>query len=350
MRQYCGRSVDRVNEMKQALATLNLCAVSAVIVGLTGCTPLPHDPKETYILITGDTRLPYWQSMLSGLNRAASELKVRAEMDGPENYDPKAEYEAFQRAVRRKPSGILLWAVDPELMTPGINAAVAQGIPVITINADAPNSKRLLFVGTDNYRAGSLAGHLAIDLLKGKGNVVVFETSAPANAKLRLAGLRDALSQYDGVKITQIVDVKGDPAAVFDTSEKLLSGKTSISAFICISATAGPEVGEVVNREHMAGKIAVIAMDADPRTLDLIQKGAVSAAVAQRPFTMAYFGLKYLDELHHHPPNPLSGDWSRDPYSPLPGFVDTGTFVIDRQNAAAVRQKVSSAETAASVY
>jgi ribose transport system substrate-binding protein len=316
------------------------CAASTAILSLTGCASLAHDPKETYVLITGDTRLPYWQTMLSGLNRAASELKVRAEMDGPENYDPKAEYGAFQRAVRRKPSGILLWAVDPNLMTPGINAAIAQGIPVITVNADAPDSRRLLFVGTDNYKAGSLAGHLTIDLLKGRGNVVVFETSAPANAKLRLEGLRDTLSQHGGIKIMQVVDVKGDPTAVFDATKQLLGSKVPISAFVCISATAGPEVGEVVNREHMAGKIAVIAMDADPRTLDLMQKGVVSAAVVQRPFTMAYFGLKYLDELHHHPPNPLNREWARDPSSPVPVFVDTGTFVIDKQNMAAVHQQV----------
>jgi len=313
--------------------------LSVMVLALTGCAALPHDPKETYILITSDTRLPYWQGMLAGLNRAASELRVRAEMDGPENYDPQAEYDAFQKAVRRKPSGILLWAVDAKLMTPGIDAAVAQGVPVITINADAPDSKRLLFIGTDNYKAGSEAGRLAIDLLKERGNVVVFETTAPANANLRLAGLRDTLSKHPGIKITNVVDVKGDPTVAFDSAKRVLDSKDPVSAFICISATAGPEVGEVVNREHLAGKIAVIAMDADPRTLELIQKGAVSASVAQRPFTMGYSGLRYLDQLHHNPPNPLNADWARDPSSTVPAFIDTGTFVITKQNVSAVHQQ-----------
>jgi ribose transport system substrate-binding protein len=315
-----------------------LCwAVISAIISLTGCAPLPHDPKETYILICADTHLPYWQTMSAGLNRAAAELRVRAEMDGPENFDPKAEYEAFQRAVQRRPSGILLWAVDPDLMTPGIDAAVAQGIPVVTINADAPQSKRLSFVGTDNYKAGNLAGRLALDLMKGQGNIVAFQTSAPANARLRLAGLRDAIADHDGIKITQVVDVKGDPTAVFDATKQLLSSNVPVSAFVCISATAGPEVGEVVNREGLAGKVAVIAMDSDPRTLELIQKGAVSGAVAQKPFTMAYSGVKFLDQLHHHPPNPLNKDWALDPFSPVPAFVDTGTFVINKQNVAMVR-------------
>jgi ribose transport system substrate-binding protein len=307
-------------------------AVSTAVLTLTGCTALRHDPKETYILVTGDTHLPYWQAMKAGLEHAAAELHVKAEMHGPEDYDPKAEYQAFQKAVQRKPSGILLWAVDPQLMTPGINAAVAQGIPVVTINADAPESRRLTFVGTDNYKAGTLAGRLAIGLVKDQGNIVVFDTTAPANAKLRLEGLQDTLAEHHGIKIVKVVDVKGDPTVVFDAAKQVLDSKDPVSAFVCISATAGPEVGEVVNREHLAGKVAVIAMDANPRTLELIQKGVVSAAVAQRPFTMAYAGLKFLDQLHHEPPNPLSRDWARDPVSPVPVFVDAGTFVIDKQN------------------
>jgi ribose transport system substrate-binding protein len=324
--------------MKRVVALL-CCAASAAILALTSCAPLQHDPKETYILVTGDTKLPYWQTMLQGLNHAASELKVKAEIDGPENFDPQAENEALQKAIQRKPSGILLWAVDTNLMTPGIDAAVAQGIPVITVNADAANSKRSFYVGTDNYKAGRLVGRLAADLLKGQGNIVVFQTSAPTNAKLRLAGLRDALSDHSGINIKQIVELKSDPTSIFDTAQRLLQAKEQISAFICLSATAGPEIGEVVNREHMAGKIAVINMDADPRTLDLIENGAVSASVAQKPFSMGYIGLKSLDDLHHHPPTPLNSDWSRQPLSPIPAFIDTGVFVIDKHNVATVRKQ-----------
>jgi ribose transport system substrate-binding protein len=327
--------------MKQVVAVL-CCVASAAVLTLSSCAPLLHDPKETYILVAGDTKLPYWQTMLQGFNHAASELKVKAEIDGPENFDPNAEYDALQKAIRRKPSGILLWAVDPNIMTPGINAAVAQGIPVITVSADAADSRRSFYVGTDNYTAGRLAGRLAVDLLKGQGNIVVFQTSAPANAKLRLNGLRDALSNHSGINIKQIVDLKSDPTSIFDTAQHLLQTNELISAFICLSATAGPEIGEVVNREHKAGKIAVINMDADSRTLDLIEKGAVSASVAQKPFSMGYIGLKSLDDLHHHPPTPLNNDWVHQPLSPIPAFIDTGVFVIDKHNVASVRQQASS--------
>jgi ribose transport system substrate-binding protein len=51
---------------------------------------------------------------------------------------------------------------------------------------------------------------------------------------------------------------------------------------------------------------------------------------------MAYYGTKLLDDLHHHPPSPLAGDWSRNIFSPIPRFVDTGTFVVDKTNVDAL--------------
>jgi ribose transport system substrate-binding protein len=48
---------------------------------------------------------------------------------------------------------------------------------------------------------------------------------------------------------------------------------------------------------------------------------------------MAYYGLKVLDELHHHKPASLDVNWAQDPFSPLPAFVDTGATLITKDNA-----------------
>ena len=82
---------------------------------------------------------------------------------------------------------------DPTLMKDDIDQAVAAGIPVITVDSDAPASKRLFFIGTDNYHAGQIGGQRLAKELNGKGNVVVFTIPEQANLKERLRGYRDAL-------------------------------------------------------------------------------------------------------------------------------------------------------------
>ncbi len=329
--------------MRTAQWALATAAISAAFLSMTGCAGSEHSPGEKYVLVTSNTKLPYWQAALAGLNHAATEMKVKSEMDGPDTYDPKAEHDEFQRAVAQKPSGILVSAADATLLTPDINAALTQGVPVITMDSDAPSSKRLFFVGTDNYNAGTLGGHLTSKLLNGKGNVVIFTIPTQQNLKDRLHGYQDAFAEHPDIKVTQIVDMKGDPTVAFDTAKQMLDTKAKVDAFVCLEAISCPEVGEVVNRANMGGKVTIVAMDTDQRTTDWIQKGVISATIAQKPFTMAYYGTKLLDDVHHHPPTPLTSDWMQNPTSPIPTFVDTGAFVVDKSSVSAFLDKTKSA-------
>jgi ribose transport system substrate-binding protein len=90
-------------------------------------------------------------------------------------------------------------------------------------------------------------------------------------------------------------------------------------------------VADVLDRKQTKGKV-VIAMDTDPRTLEWIQKGMIAATLAQRPYTMAYFGLKVLDMICHQKPPSLQVNWAEDTRSPLPNFVDTGATLVDKGN------------------
>jgi ribose transport system substrate-binding protein len=109
--------------------------------------------------------------------------------------------------------------------------------------------------------------------------------------------------------------------------------KANVDAFVCLEAIACPEVADVLGRKNVTGKV-VVAMDTDERTLEGIQKGLISATVGQKPFTMAYLGIKALDDLHHHPLPSLGTNWSQDFLSPVPAFVDTGAILIDKSNVA----------------
>jgi ribose transport system substrate-binding protein len=215
-------------------------------------------------------------------------------------------------------------------MQPDIDSAIAQGVPVITIDSDADSSKRLLFIGTDNYKAGMMGGEVVAKQLNGKGNVVIYTMPEQANLNQRLRGYQDAFKPHPQIKITQIVDIKGDARIAFDTTKEILAkGSGKVDALICLEAIACAEVAEVLNRERVMGKV-VVAMDTDQRTLEWIEKGSITATIGQKPFTMSFYGIKMLDDLHHHKFGQLSN--TEDSFSPIPSFVDTGATLIDKGN------------------
>jgi ribose transport system substrate-binding protein len=312
-------------------------AVLLLLLGIssltfTGCGT-GHDASEKYVMIAVNIRVPYWRTASAGFLQAASELKVPAEFLGPDTYDPKAQQEAFEQALQEKATGILISVADPSLMTGEINKAIAAGIPVIAIDSDVPASKRLFFIGTDNYHAGMIGGQRLAKELQGKGNVALFTMPEQPNLKERLRGYRDALESYPQIKFTRTVDIKGDSRIAFDAAAEIL-GKDKqehIDAFVCLEALAGKEVATVLSNNGVKGKV-VIAMDTDPDTLEGIQKGVIAATISQKPYTMAFVGLKMLDDLHHHKLKTLDTDWSKDIFAPIPAFVDTGSSLIDKSN------------------
>ncbi len=291
-----------------------------------------HDSKEKYYLVASNVGIPYWQGAVAGFRAAGEKLKVKTIVAGPNTFDPKEQKLALDDAIQSGATGILVSVSDPKLLQESIDRAMAAGIPVITIDSDAPASHRLYFVGTNNYQAGVSGGKRLAEELKGKGNVVVFTMPDQPNLAERLRGYRDALQSSPGIKITQVVDIQGDPRVAFDTMNTLVGMKNqTIDAAVCLEAQAGKEVAAVLNNDHVKG-VTVIAFDTDADTLDWIQKGVIAATIAQKPYTMAYAGLLGLDSLFHNKLDPLDADWSKRGFSPVPTFVDTGSGIIDKSN------------------
>jgi ribose transport system substrate-binding protein len=318
-------------------------ASAALILGLAACSSSRHEATEKYYLLAANTKLAYWQAAGAGLERAARHLGVASEMAGPDTYDPQAEVQAFRDTVAKKPTGILVSAADPTMMKDAIDAAIAQGIPVITIDSDVPTSKRLTLIGTNNYEAGLMGGRILAERLHNKGDVVVYTMPGQINLDQRLQGYKNILSDHPQMKIIRVVDVKGNPSIAFDTTEEILKGKSTPEGFVCLVSTSCSEVADVLDRHKVENKV-LVAMDSDANTLSWIQKGKIAATIAQKPFTMAYYGVIMLDSVHHFKLPTLDGNWAQDTRSPLPVFVDTGVTLIDKSNVDAFLKAVTPAD------
>ena len=311
---------------------LQFVAAATILMALLSCGSV-HTSDEYYVLVAANVQLPYWQTAASGFSHAAEGFKgVRSDVMGPKSYDSKAERDALDEAVQKKATGILISVADPAALKDSIDRTVAAGIPVITIDSDAPSSKRLFFIGTNNYQAGFTGGQRLAKELKGKGSVVFFTMPDQQNLHDRLRGYKDALAKTPDIKITRVVDIQGDPRIAFDTTTQIVGKeRDKVDAFVCLEAQSGKEVGDVLTSYHVTGK-TVVAMDTDQETLELIQKGVIAATISQKPYSMAFVGMQMLDNLYHHKPSSLDKDWSVDSYAPIPSFVDTGSDLIDKSN------------------
>jgi ribose transport system substrate-binding protein len=323
------------------LHSKSIVALAVILAAaLAACQEPYHQKEEQYYLISANINLPYWQEAEAGMRDAATGMGVKAEMDGPATLSPQEELDSFNKAVALHPAGILVSVTNQQLLKPAIDSAVLQGIPVICIDADAPDSHRVLFVGTDNFRAGQESGKRMADILKGQGQVVIISIPGQLNLDERVRGVTEALKKYPGIKISQTIDDKGDARNANDGISALLAKKEKVDGVICLEASGGSGVAEALHRVDLTGKIAVVAFDKDPETLDAIEKGWINATIVQKPYIMAYYGLKFADDLHHNAVHEFK-DWRTAPVAPLPAWVDTGTATVDKNNLAAFREALA---------
>ncbi|MGH9404554.1 MAG: substrate-binding domain-containing protein [Terriglobia bacterium] len=309
------------------LLVVLLCATALCV----SCGPSYHSSSERYVLISTNTSLPYWAEARAGFTEAAKEMHVQVEFGGPASYSPQQELQAFQNAVMSHPSGILVSPAQASLLQGAIDAAMSKGVPVICFDSDSPGSKRILFVGTDNYEAGLTLGRLAASLMREHGRLAIITIPGQLNLEERLRGIQDALKPYPYIRLYQVLNDRGVSQVADQEVSSVLQQSPDLGGIVCLEASGGPGAAQAVDHAGAGGKVTIAAMDANPETLDWISKGVINATVVQKPYTMGFYGLRFLDDLHHNSVHEFK-NWQDAPVSPLPSFVDTGTEVVNRSN------------------
>lgn len=317
--------------MRRHGATLVSVFVFVGAALIASCAKPYHEENERYVFVATNINLPYWREAEAGFLDAARALGVKGELIGPTGYAPNAELGMFRQIVEQHPAGICLSAARPEIFQAEINKAVAQGIPVICVDADVPESKRVLYVGTDNFKAGRETLKRMAALVSDKGSIAVITIPGQRNLDDRVAGVADALKNFPAIKLTKILDDKGDARSAFDQVSELIQKKEKVDGIICLEATGGSGAAGALHRFNLEGKLPIVAFDNDPETLDWIDRGVITATITQKPYVMSYYGLKFLDDLHHNAVHQFK-DWRTALAPPMPVFVDTGTVVVDKNN------------------
>lgn len=302
--------------------------------------PDPADPWDTaglrgniedkYVMVTFQSGIDYWKSVLKGFEDAAEELNVSVEYHGSTQHNASEQMTVLEQAIAKKPAGIAISAVNSKLLTATINKAVESGIPVVLFDSGAPGSKAYSFLGTDNFNAGAEAARKMAELTGGKGSVAIITTPDQHNHQERTDGFSHTIrSEFPEMKLVSVKDGRGDQVASRQAAEELLSQYPKLGGIFATESNGGIGVAEAVRGS--GSTLQIISFDTDKGTLDLVKEGRIAATMAQGTWNMGYWSLTELFQLHR--------DLQEDPDAyegskplPVPDKVDTGIDVVTRAN------------------
>jgi len=292
---------------------------------------LSGDIEEKYVMVTFQSDIDYWRSIMKGFEDAAQEINVSVDFRGATRYDPDEEITVLEQVIARKPAGIAVTAINPQALNGAIDKGVQAGIPIVLFDSGAPESSAYAFLGTDNVKAGAQAAREMSRLLNGSGAVAVITQPNQLNHQERTKGFQDMISKaFPNIRIVEVADGKGDLEASAQAAKRIVKEHPEVDGFFATQANGGVGIGQAMKDLGLAGKKVIIGFDTDKGTLDLVKDGTINATLAQGTWNMGYWSLMDLFHLHHGIVQPNSRGPNGSP--PVPPYTDTGITVVSRVN------------------
>lgn len=281
-------------------------------------------PTGLKVAVIGKSVHPYWANVEKGVADAAANLGVQADFFVPTQEDITAQISTMEGYIAQGYDGIAVAPSDPKAMEATIAAAMEAGIPVITLDTDAPESERLAYVGTSNKSAGVVAGEEMAKLLPDGGSVAFSTGSLTAlNSLERMEGFREGM----GDQITVVEPVnndKEDSATALELANASLVANPDLAGAFGVYAYNGPAWAKAIREQGKEGAVKVVAFDATDEHIEFLKEGLIDVLVAQREYFQGYNSVELLTQMAA-----MGIDAGMAAYGvPADGIVDTGVDVV----------------------
>ncbi|HZZ27676.1 MAG TPA: sugar-binding protein [Pirellulales bacterium] len=258
------------------------------------------DKKLTLAFVTNNAA-PFWKIAEAGCRDAEKELgNVTVDVRFPSTGDTAAQQQILNDLVSAGVNGITVSPIDPPNQTDFLNNIAAQTL-LTCVDSDAAESKRVCYIGTDNFAAGVEAGKLIKEVLPNGGKLVMFVGYLDAqNAKDRMGGIKKEL---EGSKV-QILEVRtddGDHTRALKNAEDILVKNPDIDCLVGLYSYNGPAILSAVREANKNGKVKIVCFDEDDATLEGVATGDIYGTVVQQPYE---FGKQAITKMSKY----LRGD------------------------------------------
>ena len=269
------------------------------------------------------------------LFRLAEHYNVQISIVDPDTTDTYVK--AVLGAIQRKVAGLMIVGSGDDEVVPAVDAVVKNGIPVVCVDRDIPQSKRHAYVGSDWYRMGSaVADHLAA-LMDRRGKILTLGSVGQEYILDGVRGFRCQIARYADIEVMAPID---QMAAESSPAESLidicLRDHSDLNGLVCFDQNCAPAAASALEKIDLTNSVKLICVGASSPHSRLLRSGAIDAAFCQKPEVSTNMAFQLLHDYNHG--SQATG------YSPgainIPGNIDTGFIVITKDNLDSIDSQI----------
>jgi len=279
-----------------------MALVMIALIGLAGfaTNAMGQDSSDRsalrFIVVShGQASDPFWSVVQNGVNQAATDMGVQVEYQAPPTFDMVAMSQLIDAAVASNPDGIVVSIPDADALGDSIKAAVAAGIPVISMNSGSDVAKEfglLTHVGQTEYEAGLGAGERM-----GANGVTkaLCVNQEVGNSALddRCRGFTDGLAVSGGTVDVLQVDLN-NPTEAQQRIEAAVTADGDINGVLTLGPTGAIPALEALRSADKLATVKLATFDLAPEVLEAIVAGEMLFAIDQQQYIQGYLPIVLL--------------------------------------------------------
>ncbi len=239
----------------------------------------------------GQASDPFWSVAANGVSDAADDMGVTVEYQAPGTFDMVEMSQIIDAAVASQPDGLVVTIPDAAALGDSIRAAVAAGIPVISMNSGSDafaDLGVLVHVGQTEYEAGLIAGQRF--KAEGVGSAICVNQEV-GNTALddRCQGFEDGLE----VDVNVIPVDLSDPTGTQETVSGSLQANP-VDGILTLGPTGAMPTLAALTDSGQLGTIKFATFDMSPEVLAAIVDGDMLFAIDQAQYLQGYLPVVLL--------------------------------------------------------
>ncbi|MBN1257463.1 MAG: substrate-binding domain-containing protein [Planctomycetes bacterium] len=274
------------------------------------------------------------------LRRFAATHNIKITLDGTDDEDTGAYLKALKSAIKRRVAGIMTIGWD-ESAIPLIDEAMDKGIPVVTVDSDIPNSKRLAHVGTDWYRMGVAMAEEMVRLIGEEGEVLMIGILDLNNMRAGFRGFKSSLEKFPGITILgpeNDLDVSSTRAEA--VVGEYLQRYPHLKGIAGFDGNSGPGAALAIEKAGKSDEVKIVCVDAETEHLAHLRRGSIDTAFCQKREAFTYFAFQFLYSYNHGSPATAGQPGLIN----IPGNIDSGFIIVTKENSETFTTELSLGE------
>lgn len=247
--------------------------------------------KLNIVFVPKQVNNPYFDTAAAGGKKAAQDLKGQFTQVGPSSANAAAQVPFITNLTEQHVSAIVISGDDPNAVAPSLKQAMAQGIKVVSYDADVAADARNIFVNqADSEQIGRSEVDLLARQINGHGQIAILSAaSTAANQNTWIGFMKQELAdKYSGMQLVKVAYGNDDDQTSFNQTLALLQQYPDLKGIISPTTVGIAAAARALESVHRGGQVALSGLGTPNQLRQYVEDGTIEGFELWDPGNLGY--------------------------------------------------------------